>query len=410
MRKALIIILVFSLAVLLLPTKTFAASASFSISGPSTLQTGETGTYKVKVNVDDAAGAQATLTYDSSFFKLVDGNVTDEWSANDNSSGTFTVVEVKLECIAAPGSSGQLSINGYSVRRYGDTSVETVDCGGASKTVTNPVPEPDPTPAPTAAPTPRRTATSQASATPTVTPTPTATPDSAVSTTPTPAATPDAWALAAQQISAAAQGATVSVQPGDTIIPAEVLALLKERGCVLTVDLGNCVCTIDGRNLGDSPVGADAIDLGVSMEKNEALSGAAGGLDIFQLHFNYSGELPGRFTYTLKAQGCAPGDVLYLYYYYALADVAECVQRAEVGADGNVTFEIYHCSGYFVSDAALEGAKMIRDEPAAQAGAVQAQPGVSVTVLVLCAAGAAVLGAAAAWLAGPMIKRRKTNE
>ncbi len=91
-------------------------------------------------------------------------------------------------------------------------------------------------------------------------------------------------------------------------------------------------------------------------DKDESLSAAAGGKDAYQLHFAHSGQLPGKLSYTFKAENNKPGDALYLYYYYSQPGVCEGVQLAVVDSNGYVTFDIYHCSSYFVSAETIEGA------------------------------------------------------
>ena len=414
MKKAFVMGLVFMILLLMFPIEAQAAGASFSISGPGTLQNGEVGTYTVKVSVSDAAAAQATLQYDGSFFELVSGNPTGEWDSSANESKTVELTTVSLKCIGGPGTSGSLSLSNRKASRLtgADPPSESVSCSGGSKTVSNPAPTPTPTPtappptptpapsrtpAPgrTPAPTPRHTVTPKPSAveSPVLTPELSSTPVQELSATPVPTPTPEPWTLAAEDIDKAKPGESVSVRPADTTVPASVLALLKERGCVLRIELDGYACTIDGRGLcADSQ---EAIDLGLSMEKDGALSAVAGRQDLFQLHFSNSEERPGRFVYTFKAKGCKPGDVLYLYDYYERAGVAECVQSAAVDADGNVTFVIYRGSGYFVTETVMNGSVFagIKDS-VVQAGISQVQPDISVPLLVGCTAGGALLGAA----------------
>lgn len=423
MKKAIIFVVILAMLLLMFPQKAQAADASFSISGPDTLQTGETGTYTVKVSVNDTAAAQATLQYDSGFFELVSGNVNGEWDSSSNESKTVELTKVTLKCIGAVGSSGSLSLSDKKASRLtgADPPSESVSCSGGSKTVKNPEPVPTPTPttAPTPAPTrtpaptPRRTATSQPSTTPAPELTPVSSPVNmpGLSVAPAPTATPDPWTQASQEIAKAREGKTVSVKPTDTKLPAEVLALLKEKGCILKIELGDYVCSIDGREICTVP--GSAIDLGANFSKDDALSAAAGGKDLFQIHFNHSGELPGRFVFSFKAQGCNPGDVLYLYHYYPMAGVAECVQQSQVDVNGCVSFMIYHGSGCFITGTLLDDAMnavVIAEEPDAQAGALQAQPSISIPLLIICLIGAALLGAAATFLlVRCAIRRRKAH-
>jgi len=193
MKKALGIVLAAALTVLLFPTPALAASASFSISGPNTLANGETGTYTVRVIVDDAAAVQATLDYDSSFFELMSGNPKGEWDESGNTSKTVELIQVTLRCKADPGSSGQLSLSGKKAARLtGDPEnpTESVSCSGGSMTVSNPEQEPTPDPTPKRTPKPAAAATPKPTATPTPAPAATATPEPIAAAGSIPAATP----------------------------------------------------------------------------------------------------------------------------------------------------------------------------------------------------------------------------
>jgi len=270
--------------------------------------------------------------------------------------------------------------------------------------VSNPVPE-SATAAPTAAPaaTPRRTA----SATPAPAATPTATPTLTPTPSPTPTATPDAWAAVKEKISAATAGSTVDAESADGVLPSDILALLKQKGCILALNLGNGVCTIDGRNIGSVPEGP--LDLRLNLGKDETMSAAADGADLFQLDFGFGGELPGRVGYTMKADGCTVGETLYLYCYYPQAGAVEAIQQATVDADGNVSWQICHGQKYFVTRSLIGTAAQaaIANETAAQAGSEQETAGISTGLLIGCTVGAAVVGAMACWLVGWLLKRKK---
>lgn len=397
MRKAFLLMPLLLTAALLFPRKALAAGVSLSISGPDTLQTGQTGTYTVRAAVGDAAAVQATLHYDSGFFELVSGNPKGEWDSSRNESATVTLITVTLKCVGATGSSGSLSLSDMKSSRLtgGDPPTEAVSCSGGSKTVSNPAPTPTPSPRPVLTPAPTRRSTPVPTATPVATPT--AAPTS--SPAPAPTATPDAWAAVKAEL-AAAEGSAVAARPGSVPIPAAVLELVRKMRCVLTLDLGNCLCTIDGRDIGSVP--AEGLDPTVSLKKDAALSAAAGGFDAWQIHFIGQGELPGKFAYRFHAEGSRPDDVLYLYRYYEKAGVVEGVRQAAVDADGYVTFEFYYGSAYFVSGKIIDTAmnpfastQIIVDIAPVETPA--AAPGVPVKTLILCAVGAAALAAFGTW-------------
>jgi|AGTN01.1.fsa_nt_gi hypothetical protein len=180
----------------------------------------------------------------------------------------------------------------------------------------------------------------------------------------TPTPEPTGWALAAIDVPSLAQGGTYGITvTDDPTVPASVLASLKEKQGVLNVDFGSYTCTIDGALLGTIPEGLAGIDLGLTMEKDAALTAAAGGADVYQLHFNHSGALPGSFTYRFKAESNSPGDIVYLYYYYGESGVIEGKQECVVDAEGYITLNIYHCSSYFISNTLIEGAAGILTQP-----------------------------------------------
>jgi len=191
---------------------------------------------------------------------------------------------------------------------------------------------------------------------------PVSTPRPATSATATPE--PSGWVLAAMEVPEMEQGGQYEMQiTDDTVVPGTVLTALKEKQGVLAVDFGSYSCTIDGAGLGQIPEDLTGIDLGLTMEKDDALSTAAGGSDIYQLHFKHSGALPGCFTFKFKADQNSLGDVVYLYYYYDASGVVEAKQMCMVDEEGYITVNIYHCSSYFVSAALIEGAAGVLLQP-----------------------------------------------
>jgi hypothetical protein len=224
---------------------------------------------------------------------------------------------------------------GYPAHFFSESKTITVV---AAETATSTPPAATKTPKPSTTRTPEPSATKTPAASPTATPVPTPTP------------VPTGWAKALSDVNAMADGGTATVaQPESAQLPADLLAALRAKGGTLTVDFGAYACSIDGTALGELPPGLAALDLTMSMEKDAALSEAAGGADVYQLHFAYSGELPGPITVSFIAADHNPGDTLYLYYYYAASGATEVRQSATVGTDGRVSFVIYHCSAYFVT-------------------------------------------------------------
>ena len=69
-----------------------------------------------------------------------------------------------------------------------------------------------------------------------------------------------------------------------------------------------------------------------------------------------SGALPCPLIYKVKVEGYSAGDELYLYYKYDSSGVIEAKQKVVVDAEGYITFQIYHCSSYVLTDEVIEGA------------------------------------------------------
>ena len=147
-----------------------------------------------------------------------------------------------------------------------------------------------------------------------------------------------------------AQGGQYEMQtPDGTSVPAEVLAALKEKQGVLSVNFGTYSCRIDGAALGVLPEDQGPIDLGLSLDTDEALSVAVGGTDVYQLHFSApAASCRARFTFTIPAMANQPGDIVYLYYYYAGSGIIEGKQECVVDEDGQCHGgQSIHCSSYF---------------------------------------------------------------
>jgi len=378
------------------------AFAGVSISGSNTVQGGKTYTYTVKISYtgfDMMGTVSCGGIFSGSSVQFGAGT-----SGTKNASLSDTVkITVKVNSSAKPGDKGTIKVSGQRSSFDGNDVTEA----GISKSNSS-------KPTRTAAPT--------------------------LMAEPTPTPEPAGWELAAIQVADMQAGGTVRAAINENAkIPASLLLALAEKKGVLEVDFGGYICRIDGRHLADIPAEAEELNLGMTMEKDPALSEAAGGKDIYQMHFAMRGELPGAFTYSFKAEESNPGDTVYLYYYYAKAGVLEGKQAAVVDEDGSVSFTIYHCSSYFVSREIVDQAmhnftaadKSQADKAAAldtQPDSAQAQPpegqGVSITevseqtpgfplpVLIACIAAAALLAMAATMFVtktGIFSSKRKTT-
>lgn len=320
------------------------AFAGCSIDGKSQVYAGNTYTYTGSASYTgaDMAGRLSGLGQDASFDDDAGG------MGNGSLSGSCSI-SVTIPSDATPGTTYTISLSGqYStVDASGNPSDNSFSDSKTITVVARPVS------------TPRPATSSGSNSTP-------------APATPTPA--PTGWALTEVDVAAMAQGGQYDMQtPGDPTVPASVLASLKEKQGVLNVDFGSYSCTINGAALGTLPEGLTGINLGLTMEKDETLSAAAGGQDVYQLHFAHAGALPGRFTFRFKAEQNSPGDIVYLYYYYGESGVVEGAAQCVVDDEGYISVEIYHCSSYFVSDTLIEGAAGIIVQPQPEP-TVSAQP------------------------------------
>ena len=107
----------------------YGGASIFQVMGPSSLQQGQAGTFKVMATVVDGAAAQAVLSYDRNFFELVSGDPVGQWDTSVNTTTTVTLLTVTLRCKADAGTSSALSLLGCNVARLGeDRPAEPVPC------------------------------------------------------------------------------------------------------------------------------------------------------------------------------------------------------------------------------------------------------------------------------------------
>ena len=165
------------------------------------------------------------------------------------------------------------------------------------------------------------------------------------------------WEAAEEALTGMETGSLGSIQtPDDTLVPVSLLQTLQQTQCALAIDMGGYTCTIDGVDLAEIPDDFGSVDIGMTMEKDAALSATCGG-NAYELRFNYHGELPGLFTFRVKAEGSRPGDTIYVYYFDEEAGVFEGLLVATVDDEGYVSFGITHCSSYYIASEMIPGAK-----------------------------------------------------
>ena len=330
MKKCLVMLSVVILLNLLIGSTAFAAgSASITISNYTKVEQGKSYTYKITVKINDTMDFLGTIEFSGVFSHSKKTMIFQASDDEINGKGTLTYnITLKIPATAALGSTGSIHINGQG-SHYDKDSGKTTSYK-VKKELTATVVDPGTS---TSIPS---TKTAKPKPKPTATPAPTE------------------WDIAAQNVQQLSAGGTLNLDVKDRRIPPAFLQKLKERKARLVMGHGGYSCTVDGAALLSVP--PNPIDFTMSMDRNEALSKAAGGADLYQLHFAHSGQLPGRFLYKFKASASKPGDRLYLYHYYDQSGAIEGTQSASVDQDGFVTFGITHCSSYFVTAAVLHDA------------------------------------------------------
>lgn len=293
------------------------ATVSFGSTKPVA---GKTITYSVSVTATASSIGVTSITCSGVF----SGSSSTAWK--DSSTGTNQKItasgsiKVKVSSSAKPGDTGTIKVS-YQISTFDGTNVSSYS-GSQSKNYTVVA---------------AATTTAPAKTTSTV----------KTSSTPAPSATLGEWDIAEQNISGMQQGGSLSADiSNSSLMPAVLFSSLKEKQGAFTADFGAYRCTIDGSKLVNIP-GSGSIDLSLKMDKDESLSTAVNGQDVYQLHFTEQ-QLPGILTYSFKADKSNPGDTLYLYCYYS-SGVIEGIESATVNTDGTVSFPIYHFSTYFAA-------------------------------------------------------------
>ena len=317
MRKFLPILLVMILVVSMLGITT--AFAGASISGYSEVLAGKTYKYTLKVS----ANASSIMCTSVSYSGVANGSgepfYKDSSSGMNESITASSSVSIAIPSSAKPGDTVTITIKG----QIGTFDGTNVGESNFSKSLTVKVVEKAPA----------------ATRNPNATPKPL-----------------EGWDIVEKAVSDAEKDTLVEgVMEGDYDIPEGLLEKAAENGNTLKIDFGTYTCTIDPAKFADID-GIKKLNLKLDFEKAAGLSEIAGNKDVYQLHFGHVGELPGMLKFTFKATENKPGDVVYLYYYYGEANVIEGKTKAVVDEDGMLTFDIYHCSSYFVTSEVLEGA------------------------------------------------------
>ena len=295
------------------------ASAGFSVSGGNDVLKGKSYTFTVKITAKgiDMFG----LVKCDGIFSGSDVQFKDEGSGTANESLSASVkITVKVSSNASVGDTGRIYLSNASYSYYKDDGGVDDNSLSGSEKFTVVAAAPAATRDPNATPKPLK-----------------------------------GWDIVKAAVGDAEEGAVVeAVMEDDYKIPESLLEMIIENKNILHVNFGTYTCTIDPADLTDID-GIKKLNLKLDFEKAEGLSEIAGNKDVYQLHFGHVGELPGKITYTFKATENQPGDVVYLYYYYGEANVIEGKAKAVVDEEGMLTFEIYHCSSYFVTSEVLEG-------------------------------------------------------
>lgn len=324
------------------------AGANATIKGPKEVYAGETYTYTYTASFSSCTDGNAKVSVDG-IFEIESGVNTIIHNVSGSSyGGTYSEsITVRVKSDAQPGQTGKIIVKvdyqeiideefNLSSDKLEKTFTATVAAKPAAKKPKGDTDKPSETAEPEALTEPAETPLE-----------------------------PSEQEILVNSINALTPG-SVLVLPAEqaACLPRAALLALKQNGAALKVDFGHYTCTIDGSHIGELPEDFAQIDLSVSMAKEPSLSTAAGGFDEYQLHFAFSGDLPCRLIYSFPAAGHNPGETLYLYYYYKLSDVIEGKRYAVVDENGYVSFDIYHCSSYFITSQLIDNAAGVLNTPA----------------------------------------------
>ena len=275
------------------------------------------------------------------------------WSSSDTSVVTIKKVESYIAQLTAVGA-GTAKITAKLDDMSDSINVTVTGSGSTATIIPSPTSLPISIPTPDIPTTPRPSSASAG--------TPSTTPGSGEVDAPKPTRVPvqlDAtgWEAAEEALTGMEAGSLGSIQtPDDTLVPVSLLQTLQQTQCALAIDMGGYTCTIDGVDLAEIPDDFGSVDIAMTMEKDAALSATCGG-NAYELRFNYHGELPGVFTFRVKAEGSRPGDTIYVYYFDEEAGIFEGLLAATVDDEGYVSFGITHCSSYYIASEMIPGAK-----------------------------------------------------
>ncbi len=421
----LLLVAVFIVSMLYMPTVS-AGSVSVSISGEQNVKPGHTYTYTYTISLNETGGFFAKIKCNGA---EISGDKNPHLDSITNNS-SYTVsgqVSVKISDSAIIGDNITISTQG----RYTVFNEEGIpNLGGEiseSYTLTvvgEEVPTPVPTPPPsepisseTAPPAPLPPQEPKSSPTPKPIAHPSAKPSHIASASqpaqtyaqmqsdeqlptiqPSNSAASNDLISISSQLDLMPQGGTVVVSMNaitESTLPALTLRVLKAKRGTMIIDFNEYTCTIDGNKLAstiDSPV-----NLYMNMTKNQKVSDAAEGHDIYQLHFSEESDFPGCLVYKIPAVENQPGDILYIYQYHAISGINEYKQTVTVDDNGHTSFNIYEGGSYFIS------ASLITDNPKTGDTPVKAQNGSDLLYIIIPAS--CVILAAAVIIAALIIRK-----
>ncbi len=381
----LLLVAVFVVSMLFIPTVS-AGSVSVSISGEQNVKPGHTYTYTYSISLNETGGFFAKIKCDGAEISG-DKNPYLDSITNNRSYTVSGKVSIKISDSAAIGDNITITTQGrYTVfneegiPNFGGDISQSYTLTVVSEEVPTPIPtapssepitsetappapvppqEPNlpPTPKPIAHPSAKPSHIASASQ-PSQTYAQLQSDEQLPTVQPSNSAAPNHISSISSQLDLMPKGGTVviSMDPiTESTFPALTLRVLKAKQGTLIIDFNEYTCTIDGNKLAstiDSPV-----NLYMNMTKNQKVSDAAEGHDIYQLHFGESSDFPGCLVYKIPAVENQPGDILYIYQYHAISGINEYKQSVTVDDNGHTSFDIYEGGSYFVS------ASLITDNP-----------------------------------------------
>ncbi|MEG2020282.1 MAG: hypothetical protein RR087_00840, partial [Oscillospiraceae bacterium] len=152
---------------------------------------------------------------------------------------------------------------------------------------------------------------------------------------------------------------SVDVQAKPLVSPEAFDMLYQNPGKELVMQGKGYQWTFNGKDITNpDAVNGESFDTRISFEtpNKDEVDKASGGADVINIYFAHHGELPGKATVSIHLGKKEAGKTKKLYYYNQENKQMEFLGEYKVDENGNVQFEITHCSDYVLTDTAIAGA------------------------------------------------------